>query len=80
MRPARYRFDSDGVVFGSGFAGVVFGSAIAQLLIPLIIWTIGHVVHEFFCADAAITTATAKPRTKIKGHFDGFLFICNIRS
>jgi hypothetical protein len=44
---------------------------------PFNIWTIGHVVQDCFCDDAAITTTAAKPRTKIKGHFDGFLFIYN---
>jgi hypothetical protein len=56
-------------------AGCEFGSATAQLLIPLIIWATGQVVHDCFCANKATSITPIKPTTKIKGHFDGCLFI-----
>jgi hypothetical protein len=74
MRQTRYGFDCAGLEFGSGSDDDEFGSATWQVLMPFNIWTIGHVVQDCFCDDAAITTMAAKPRMKIKGHFDGVLF------
>jgi len=38
---------------------------------PFSIWTIGHVLHDCFCADAAIIIAAIKPI--IRGHFENDL-------
>jgi hypothetical protein len=73
LRTARYRFDFAGLAFGSTLDGKEFGSATWQVLIPFNIWTIGHVVQDCFCDDAAITTTATKPRVIIKGHFENDL-------
>jgi hypothetical protein len=73
VRQTRYGFDCAGLEFGSWFDGDELGSTTWQVLMPFSIWTIGHVVQDCFCDDAAITNMATKPRVIIKGHFENDL-------